>query len=157
MHRIGEPVARMVADRDFEHAPRCIDVAAHDSKAGASARDRELLRDVRARRDRLNVLSHSRNRNARKLLQLLEDGALRGFDLLRRFGKVAVDIGVGDRDRLVVVGARPDSSKMAPISPGSIPICSACFFGSRALPRSVNSNRVSRAYWRISPTLESGW
>jgi len=114
MHRIGEAIARVVADGDLNDATVSINVAAQYSKAGASAGDPQSRSHLGSRGHRLNILRHPRNLDARKPLKLPEKRWFSEVDRARRFGKVRVNIGLCQSNRALGVAARTNAAKLRP-------------------------------------------
>ena len=99
VHRIGEAVARMVADRNLEDSAARVDIAAKDSQARTTPGDLQLFGRCCRSGYGLDGLDHSRNPYLSMFLKLLKKRLGRSLDPLRRFSEIRVNIDVRDRDR----------------------------------------------------------
>ena len=118
VHRIGEPVAGMMAGRDFEDSIGGVMIAAQDTQGRRAFRNAERLGDVSAGGNRLNVLRHLDEVDFGQPLDLLEDSIFGGADLRRDVRQAFVNIGNGMRQRFSRVGARAQPLKPAPAATG---------------------------------------
>ena len=116
MHRIGEAIAGVVADRDFEHAAFGVEVAADDAQHRRGLVNLQFGGQSGVGGDRLNVLCDFADFDARQRLDLTEQGARAQIKLFDRVFQGFVKIGVGHRQRqsLACVPAHP--AKARPIA-----------------------------------------
>jgi len=114
MHAVGEAFAGVMACRNFQNSTVLVEVAAEDPEAGTASADLEAIGNRTGRSNRLDVLGDAGDADARKLLELTEDRVPPRVDLIRRRGKVGVNISIGRGDRSRSVRAGADSAEPRP-------------------------------------------
>lgn len=116
MHRIGEPVAGMMAGRDFGNSVFGIAIGPQDAQGWCAPRNVQRVSDFRARAHSLNVLRYLRHLDAGKLFKLAKDRHLGRADLGGRFGIVAMNKSIGNRDRLGIAEPGANALKLKPVA-----------------------------------------
>jgi hypothetical protein len=116
VHRIGKPVAGVMAGRDFEYAVGGVMIATQDAQRRRAFGDAKRLGNVRAGCDRLNILRHLDEVNLRKPFDLLENSIFAGADFCRNIAQAFVNISNSVRKRFGRVSARAQALKPAPSS-----------------------------------------
>lgn len=116
VHRIGKPVAGMVACRDFEYAVGGIMIATQDAQRRRAFGDAKCLGNVRAGCDRLNILRDLDEIDLRKPFDLLENSIFAGADFCRNIAQAFVNISNSVRKRFGRVSARAQALKPVPSS-----------------------------------------
>ena len=114
VHRIGKPVAGMVAGRNLEHSAAGVDIAAKNPEAWTAPADLQLLADGCGSGNGLNVLNDARHSYASMLLELLEERLVGLFDLLCRFRQVGVNINVRNGYRQALPCRSPNPGEVKP-------------------------------------------
>lgn len=116
VHRIGKPVAGMVACRDFEYAVGGIMIATQDAQRRRAFGDAKRLGNVRAGCNRLNILRDLDEIDLRKPFDLLENSIFAGADFCRNIAQAFVNISNSVRKRFGRVSARAQALKPVPSS-----------------------------------------
>lgn len=116
VHRIGKPVAGMVACRDFEYAVGGIMIATQDAQRRRAFGNAKRLGNVRAGCNRLNILRNLDEIDLRKPFDLLENSIFAGADFCRNIAQAFVNISNSVRKRFGRVSARAQALKPAPSS-----------------------------------------
>ena len=114
VHRIGEPVAGMMACRNFEDSIGCVMIAAQDTQGRRTLGYAKRFGNVRTGSNRLDILRHLDEIDFRQPLDLFENGVLDRANLSRNVRQAFVDIGNGMRQRLGRVRARAQALKARP-------------------------------------------
>lgn len=116
VHRIGKPVAGMVACRDFENAVCGVMIASQDAQRRCAFGNPKRLGNVRTGCDRLNILRYLDEIDLRKPFDLLENSIFAWADFCRNIAQAFVDISNGVRKRFGRVSACAQALKPAPSS-----------------------------------------
>ena len=116
VHRIGKPVAGMVACRDFENAVGCVMIASQDAQRRRAFGNAKRLGNVRAGCDRLNILRYLDEIDLRKPFDLLENSIFAGADFCRNIAQAFVNISDRVRQGFSRISARAQALKPAPSS-----------------------------------------
>lgn len=116
VHRIGKPVAGMVACRDFENAVGGVMIASQDAQRRRAFGDAKRLGNVCAGCDRLDILRYLDKIDLRKPFDLLENSIFAGADFCRNIAQAFVNISDRVRKRFGRISARAQALKPAPSS-----------------------------------------
>ena len=114
VHRVGEPVAWVMAERDLEQMSVAIPIAAQDPQHRGAARNAERAGDVQPGTHRLDVLRDTSDADTGELLDLAEQRASAEVETGDRLCQRSVKEGVGRRDRQRIAFAGSDPSKEKP-------------------------------------------
>mgnify|MGYP001791946890 CR=1 FL=1 len=116
MHRIGEAIAGVVADRDFEHTAFGVEVTPDDAQHRRGFVDLQLGGESGVGGDRLDVLRDFADFDARQRLDLPEQGARAQIKLVDRVFQGFVKIGVSHRQRQSLACVPTHPAKARPIA-----------------------------------------